>query len=164
METKKSNMGTKIKMIFMQQLCQVINNIKSFIKKQEVLYNFLRKLYIIITNIILILKKIFFKFIDRNIDNQNLNINIGGGRWVRRHWKVLDFPSQHYNYYSAIIDYKHDLTSNKPFPFPDNSVCFFYSSHTFEHIPQEFCQYVFNEIYRCLKPGGGRTTHHGSGL
>lgn len=112
-----------------------------------------KKLYLICIDYILILKKQFFKFIDRK-DDHNLNINIGGGRFVRRHWKVLDFPSPHYNYPSAIIDYKHYLTSNKPFPFSDNSVNLFYSSHTFEHIPSEFCQYIFNEIYRCLKVGG----------
>jgi len=29
-----------------------------------------------------------------------------------------------------------------------------YSQHTLEHIPQEFCQHIFDEIHRCLKPGG----------
>lgn len=35
-----------------------------------------------------------------------------------------------------------------------NSVSFFYSSHTLEHIPEKCCQHIFNEFYRCLKPKG----------
>jgi len=98
--------------------------------------------------------KLLFKHIDKKRDDHNLMINIGGGNFFRRHWRVLDFPAQWYNYKSRIIDYKFDLTSNKPLPFSDNSVAFFYSSHTLEHIPQEFCQHILDEIYRCLKPGG----------
>jgi len=81
-------------------------------------------------------------------------INIGGGEYVRRHWKVLDYISSHYQYNNIYVDYHFDLTSNLPLPFSDNSVEFFFTSHTLEHIPQEFCQFILNEIYRCLKIGG----------
>ncbi|MFX0036482.1 MAG: methyltransferase domain-containing protein [Candidatus Hermodarchaeota archaeon] len=81
-------------------------------------------------------------------------INIGGGDYFRKHWRVLDFPSNAYPYPLYYIDYVHDLMSNKPFPIADNSVKFFYSAHTLEHIPQENCQYIFNEIYRCLGQNG----------
>lgn len=67
---------------------------------------------------------------------------------------MLDYPTQWYNYNNAFIDCCFDLTTNKPLPFFDNSVAFFYSSHTLEHIPQEFCQHILDEIYRCLRPGG----------
>jgi len=83
-----------------------------------------------------------------------LMINIGGGKYYRKHWRILDFPSKHYPYPSSDIDYIFDLTSDKSLPFKDNSVKFFFSSHTFEHIPQEHCQHIFNEIFRCLKKGG----------
>ena len=81
-------------------------------------------------------------------------VNIGGGAYYRKHWKVLDYQSFHYRIPSYYIDYNFDLASNNPLPFKTNSVNFFYSSHTLEHIPQEFCQNIFNEFYRCLKKGG----------
>lgn len=102
----------------------------------------------------MLFKKWLLSFIDKKNDRKKLMIDIGGGRSCRRHWKVLDIPSQHYNYPSWSIDYIYDLTSNKPFPLQDESVSFFYSGNTLEHIPQEYCYNIFNEIYRCLKIGG----------
>jgi len=81
-------------------------------------------------------------------------INIGGGRFFRRHWKILDVETKHYGFMPGVVDYSHDLISSSPFPFKDNQVTLFYSQHTLEHIPQEFCQHIFDEIHRCLKPGG----------
>lgn len=81
-----------------------------------------------------------------------LRINIGGGKWTRKGWQVMDFPSGKYSDLKPDIEF--DLWENKPFPFQNDSVQFFYSSHTLEHIPQEYCQHIFNEIYRCLKVGG----------
>ena len=81
-------------------------------------------------------------------------VNIGGYHYFRRHWRILDNPSDHYSFKLGVLDYEHDLTDPKPFPLKDNSVSFFYTAHTIEHIPQEFCEHVFDEIYRCLKPGG----------
>ena len=81
-------------------------------------------------------------------------VNIGGGMFFRSHWKVMDYSSPYYPYYRRFIDYNVDLCSDLCFPFEDNSVTFFYSAHTFEHIPQEFCPHIFTEIYRTLKPGG----------
>ncbi|MHA1313176.1 MAG: class I SAM-dependent methyltransferase [Candidatus Helarchaeota archaeon] len=101
------------------------------------------------------MKKRWFNLIDKKKDAQKLMINIGGGEYVRRHWKVLDYISDHYSHRNIYIDYNFDLTSNKPLPFSDNSVALFFTSHTLEHIPQEFCQFILNEIYRCLKKSGG---------
>ena len=53
-----------------------------------------------------------------------------------------------------MTDYEHDLTSRESLPFEDKSVSFIYSSHTFEHIPQEYCSFIFSEMYRILKQGG----------
>ena len=39
-----------------------------------------------------------------------------------------------------------------PLPFRDEKVDFFYSHHVIEHLPD--LQLHFNELYRCLKPGG----------
>lgn len=101
-----------------------------------------------------IVRKQIWQALDKNEDQKKVMINIGGGCYMRRHWKVMDYVSKHYPYPRGCIDYPYDLTSNQPFPFYNDSVNFFFSSHTIEHIPQEFCQNIFNEIYRCLKPGG----------
>jgi SAM-dependent methyltransferase len=85
---------------------------------------------------------------------RDLKINIGGGLFFRPGWKVLDHSSAYYPFARRFIDYDLDLCTPAPFPFPDNSVSFFYSAHTLEHIPDEFCPHIFAEIYRCLRPGG----------
>lgn len=89
-------------------------------------------------------------------DPNNLMVNIGGGEFYKRYWRVLDYlDSEWYSWNKRFIDYNFDLTSNKSLPIEDNSVKLFYSEHTFEHIPDEMCQHVFAEMYRCLKKGGG---------
>lgn len=123
---------------------------KEFIKNHILLLHFAIKL----RTITRLIKKLLFKLIDKKTDDLNLLINVGGGEYVRRQWKVLDYPTQHYSYCRLFIDYRFDLTTNKSLPFSDNSVAFFYSAHTLEHIPQEFCKHILDEIYRCLKNGG----------
>jgi len=98
--------------------------------------------------------KVILKKIDRKTDEEKLMINIGGGEFFLRHWRILDFNTDYYRRGYGIIDYFHDLKSPGPFPFRDNQVYLFYSSHTLEHIPQKFCQHILDEIYRCLKPQG----------
>ncbi len=66
----------------------------------------------------------------------------------------MDFSSQWYGYANGAIDYQFDLTSCDQFPLESESVSFFYSSHTLEHIPQEYCQHILDEMFRCLKHGG----------
>ncbi len=94
------------------------------------------------------------KFIDTKLNKKNLMINIGGGYFRKKKWRVLDTYSVAYSYPSVFIDYDFNLSSERALPFEDNTVRLFYSSHTFEHIPQKKCQFIFNEIYRCLKRGG----------
>lgn len=101
-----------------------------------------------------ILQKQMYSVIDRNVDRDKLMVNVGGGWYFRRHWKVMDFPSEHYRFVGGVVDYRHNLASFDCFPFADNSVAFFYSSHTLEHIPQEYCQHVLDEMHRCLRCGG----------
>ena len=101
-----------------------------------------------------ILKKTFFDLIDDSKDKRKLMIDMGGAYYYRRHWKIMDFSTDHYFFLPGIIDYNFDLTSGKKFPLKNNSVSFFYSSHTLEHIPVKYCQHIFNEFYRCLKPKG----------
>ena len=86
---------------------------------------------------------------------QQLMVNIGvGGQWYRRNWKVLDHQCEWYTHNKVFIDYPYDLTKRDKMPFNDDTVDFFYSEHTFEHISDEDCKFAFAEMYRCLKPGG----------
>src|SRR6266850_7886653 len=103
---------------------------------------------------LLLARKFAWRVVDWPRGDANLRINIGGGCYFRRHWRVLDFQSGWYRFLPGVIDYAHDLTSRTAFPFLDNSVEFFFSSHTLEHLPQEACQHVLNESFRCLKSGG----------
>jgi len=131
-----------------------MSNIKDYVKSKPWFYLKYRSTR---TKIILdykIIRKKICQKIDQKTDEKKLMINIGGGCFMRRHWKVMDYVSPHYQYTRGCIDYPCDLTSLEQFPLDDNTVSFFYSAHTIEHIPQEFCQHIFNEIYRCLKPGG----------
>ena len=119
-------------------------SLRRFVNKRRRLLNFARRTYPPFHY--WSLKKNYFKKIDRKEDSEKIMINIGGGNYFRRHWKVLDFPSKWYSHFPGSIDIEFDLTNGKKFPVKDNSVTFFYSSHTLEHIPQEYCQHILNEI------------------
>lgn len=84
----------------------------------------------------LIIPKLYYKTFNKKND---LKVNIGGGLFVRKGWKVLDYHTSWYDYSNIFIDYNFDLCTNKQMPFKDNSVDYFYSSHTFEHIPNRYC-------------------------
>lgn len=56
------------------------------------------------------------------------------------------------NFITARIDVWADLTN--PLPFGDATVDAFYSHHVIEHLPDPVIASLFNEMYRCLKPGG----------
>ena len=133
----------------------VDNKIKAFFKSQENIYlkyrNYRYK-FILSKNIF---KKKIFQIIDKSTDSKKIMINVGGGYYFRRHWKVMEYETEWYRYSPGVIDFKHNLSSEEKFPFKDNSVYLFYLSHTIEHIPQKYCQHIFNEIFRCLKHKGG---------
>jgi len=130
------------------------HSIKNFVKSHPALYSVWGSYKRILHPYVKILNKQFLKTIDSKMDEKKLMVNIGGGRFSRRHWRVMDFSHEHYSYKMGVVDYNYDLTSMLPFPLKDNQVSFFYSINTIEHIPQECCQHVFNEIFRCLKPSG----------
>jgi predicted SAM-dependent methyltransferase len=130
------------------------NNIKSYLKSHSKIYLTYRswRYKLILTKNIL--KKHFFKIFDNSKDNKKLMVNVGGGYYFRRHWKVMEYETKWYRYSPGVIDFNHNLASEDKFPFKDNSVYLFYLSHTIEHIPQKYCQHIFNEIFRCLKSNG----------
>lgn len=103
---------------------------------------------------LLLAAKGIFSLVDHERDAKRIMVNVGGGVFVKRHWKNLDYSSTHYPYKLSVLDFNFDLTGGAPLPFASDSVTFFYSSHTLEHLPQRYCPYIFREFYRCLKPGG----------
>jgi predicted SAM-dependent methyltransferase len=121
-----------------------------FIKSHKILLSLARSVRFAVR----IGKKITHNALDRFDVEKNLMVDIGGGDRAIRHWKVLDYITDHYDYTGLFVDYNFDLTSGKRLPFADESVAFFYSSHTLEHIPQEHCQFILEELVRCLKKGG----------
>lgn len=86
--------------------------------------------------------------------NRPLMVNIGAGLFFRPHWQVMDHVSPFYPFSRQYINHDIDLFTDTPFPFEDGSVDFYYSAHTLEHIPQEFCGNLLSEVFRTLKPGG----------
>ncbi len=83
-----------------------------------------------------------------------LRVNIGGGYFCRPGWTCLDYKTGSYPYKLDYVDFNVNLMTHDPLPFADGSVRYFYSAHTLEHIPQEYCDHIFAELYRCLAPGG----------
>jgi len=101
-----------------------------------------------------ILEKKIWQIIDKKEDKEKIMVNIGGGHFFKRHWKVLDFSSSHYSWLPGTIDFNFNLSLSKQLPFKNEEISFLYSSHTIEHIPQEHVKFLFAEFYRSLKKGG----------
>lgn len=84
-----------------------------------------------------------------------LFVNIGSGGWSHPLWHTLDKSTDWYKKIQENkIDYDHDLCSSKPLPFDSNSLEAVFCSHVIEHIPNDKVQYLFDEVYRVLAPGG----------
>ena len=135
----------------------LLRRIKDFIRSHRVLNNVRRAILTLMGNSKLqarCIRKAVWKALDRKVDEEKLMVNIGGGHFFKRHWRVLDYPVGYYDWMPYAVDYHFDLTSGKRFPFRDNLVTYFFSAHTLEHIPQEHCQHIFDELFRSLKPGG----------
>lgn len=95
--------------------------------------------------------RIFRVSIDKIIFKpKRVHINVGGGRFYKRGWKVLDFRTPWYQIPPQYIDFNFDLMSLNQLPFPDNSVQLFYSEHVLEHLPDQQCEHVLKEFHRCL--------------
>lgn len=82
-------------------------------------------------------------------------LNVGGGRFAKPHWRVLDHASASYDYSSVFVDVDVDLERRETWPVDDGSIDLVYSSHTLEHLSDATVEHVLAESYRVLKPGGG---------
>ncbi|MBU1632427.1 MAG: methyltransferase domain-containing protein [Nanoarchaeota archaeon] len=128
------------------------------ISKSKTIWNSYTKILELIDYSLFFIKKNWWDKADKKIDFSKVYINLGGGRFIRRHWKVLDYKSKHYNYNNNYIDVSFDfntLKNNNTLPFENNSVDLFYSSHVIEHLEDETVKRILKECYRTLKYGGG---------
>jgi predicted SAM-dependent methyltransferase len=83
-------------------------------------------------------------------------INIGAGDFFHPYWHNIDTPNDYYadrqKKGAGYIQY--DISSKLRLPFNDNSIKVAYISHVIEHISNEDVSYLFQEVHRCLQPGG----------
>ena len=91
-----------------------------------------------------------FTYSDKDIPNlENINLNIGPGEWSKPSpdWVTVDVDPG-----------RGDIVLNfqefSGLAIKSNSCNCIYASHVFEHIPIHHIQFVFNECFRVLKPGG----------
>lgn len=87
------------------------------------------------------------------LPEQPLYINVGAGYSNHPLWHALENPRSDYAK-SRYGDIAFDLTSGQSWPVESNSVELIFSSHTIEHLNDEFNDQLFREALRCLVPGG----------
>lgn len=92
------------------------------------------------------------KIINQYSDEKYLNI--GGGRFLKHNWRILDYVSPQYQYDNDLIDYNINLLENTKWPIEDSSFDLVYTSHCLEHLPDNSGINVFKEAYRILKQDG----------
>lgn len=81
-------------------------------------------------------------------NNNVVRVQLGPGqKGYREGWVNVDA-----NFISAKIDVWADLRNK--LPFRDKSIDVFYSHHVIEHLPDSSLKRHFEDMYRCLKPGG----------
>lgn len=100
-----------------------------------------------------VLKSFGFKVI-RVAPYKVRKLNIGAGAWRKAGWHNLDFDTNYYSYAPHHIDLNVDLTKKEPLQIPSASVKTIFTSHTFEHLKDDVVQWVLEESYRLLGPGG----------
>lgn len=81
-------------------------------------------------------------------------LNVGGGQFVRKHWRVLDFYSDWYDYNEQFIDYNVNLEDLSQWPIDDDTVDLVYTAHTLEHLSDAAVRHTLQESARVLKSNG----------
>lgn len=89
-----------------------------------------------------------------NYTSDTKYLNVGGGKFVREHWRVLDHPSTVFNYDTVFVDFDVDLESEDTWPIESSDFDLVYSSHTLEHLSTPAIENTLSECFRVLKPGG----------
>jgi hypothetical protein len=80
-------------------------------------------------------------------------LNIGAGAWRMKHWRNVEFMTEHYGA-DLEIDINHDLMSDDPLPVESGSIELIYTSHTIEHLMTGDVEHLLAESFRVLRPGG----------
>jgi len=84
-------------------------------------------------------------------------LNIGALDFPHPLWHNLDNPTEMEAFrarQAGNIHIHHDLMSERPIPLAINSLSIAYCSHVIEHLRDSDVKYMFNEVYRILRPGG----------
>lgn len=81
-------------------------------------------------------------------------INIGAGHFHHERWTNLDVSSEHYQSQRKGSYVEYNIIEDENIPFQDGSISLAYTSHTIEHIKDVYVYRMFDEVYRCLEPGG----------
>jgi predicted SAM-dependent methyltransferase len=89
-----------------------------------------------------------------NYSNEKRYLNVGGGNFLKKDWRVLDFYTDWYDYDPVFIDYDVDLEKKNQWPIDTKSYDLVYTSHTLEHLTNTAVEHTLAEAYRILSPGG----------
>lgn len=81
-------------------------------------------------------------------------INIGSGTFFHKHWTNLDVSSAHYDAMRKGKYLEYNAMTDKHLPFEDGEVSLAYTSHTIEHIKDDYVQNMFTDVHRVLGKGG----------
>lgn len=79
-------------------------------------------------------------------------INFGAGNWTHPCFKNMDIV--HPRYPDNKPDIVYDAFARQPFPIESATIGGFYFSHVNEHLPDQINDFLFAEVFRCLRPGG----------
>ena len=82
-------------------------------------------------------------------------LNIGAGRFRHPRWINLDLRDEYVGRGWLGNDINYDLLSFEPIPVDDGALHCVYSSHVVEHLSDDAVVYLFAQIRRMLRPGGG---------
>jgi predicted SAM-dependent methyltransferase len=80
--------------------------------------------------------------------------NFGAGLFRHPYWTNVDYKTDYYSEVESpnYINFNFFSLQTLPISSEFGEVC--YTSHTIEHLNDETVQFLFNEAYRILKPGG----------
>jgi len=70
-----------------------------------------------------------------------------------RPWKADKYNSKGIEY-NPETDIAHDFLSNEPLPVNSGTIELVYSRNSIEHLPDQSVNFMFQEVFRILKPGG----------
>jgi len=81
-------------------------------------------------------------------------LNVGGGTFLKKDWRVLDYYTDWYDYDPIFLNYNVDLESRSTWPIDTGEYDLVYTSHTLEHLTDEAVKHTVSEAHRILKQGG----------